>query len=134
MTTQEVQALEDYVVLQNSGTLEAASGTIPFTIDTGNDILEVRRIKVIRGAGDATNFGIELRDDSSGTADDDNRWYYLTPAARIIYDGTPSNVEYVNRVVPPNRLIYVLIPFSGGTAIPQTYQATLWIKRIRQHR
>jgi len=134
MTTQSMQALEDYVVLQTSGMVHNTAGTVSFTLDTGNDVIEIRRMKVIRTTGDAANFGIEIRDDSSGTADDDNRWYYLSVAARAIYDGKPDSVEYVNRMAPPNRLIYILIEFSGGTAVDQTYQMTLWIKRIRQNR
>lgn len=133
MTTQDVQALEDYEVVQTSGTVNGASGTVSLTINCGYDVLEIRRVKTIRLAGDATNFGIEIRDDASGTADDDNRWFYLTPAARTTYDGKPDEPEFVNRVSPKNQTIYILVPFSGGTAINQTYEVTLWIKRIRRN-
>lgn len=87
----------------------------------------ITRMLVQRTTGDATDFGIEVRDDSSGTADDDNRWFYLASGARIKYDAIPGAKEYMNRDAPMAQTIYMLIPFSGGTAVNQGYTATLWV-------
>ena len=138
MTTQSVQQLEDYVALQLEGSAVGPANTAVIPIDAGCDILDLHRIKVIRVAGvgpsDATNFSVEIRDDNTGAADDDNRWFYNASAPRTVYDGNPDSVEFVNRMAPPNRIIYVIVVFTGGTAVAQTYQATVWIKRIRQNR
>ena len=87
----------------------------------------IARILVQRTTGDATDFGIEVRDDASGTADDDNRWFYLASGVRIKYDGGPTYKEYINRDNPMVQTIQVLIPFSGGTVVNQGYTATLWV-------
>ena len=87
----------------------------------------IARILVQRTTGDAANFGIEVRDDATGTADDDNRWFYLASGARTKYDGIPDSQYYLNRDNPIAQTIQMLIPFTGGTAVNQGYTATLWV-------
>jgi len=124
---------EDYEnirVYQKIGTVNGANGTVSLVFDAFN-IGRIERIVVRRTAGDATDFGIEVRDDNSGTADDDNRWFYLPTAARTKYDGRPDAKDYQNRDTVPVPRFYVLVPFSGGTAINQTYEVTVWARRFR---
>jgi hypothetical protein len=118
-------------VYQKSGIVNAAAGTVSLVFDSF-DIGRIERIIARLTGGDATNFGVEVRDDNSGTADDDNRWYYLPPAARTKSDTAPDVKEIQNRDAVMMPRFYVLVPFSGGTAVNQTYEVTVWCRRFRR--
>ena len=126
---QQMMLRDGLTILELSGTVNAANGTVTINIPCARNVLQILRVIVNRTVGDATNFGVEIRDSSTGTADDKNRWFYVDSGARIKYDGNPTVTQYINRV--NTSLIYVLIPFSGGTAIPQTYEVTIYAVAIR---
>lgn len=120
------EAFEPIRVYQTSGSLNAAAGTVdinPYPLFIQGYI---DRIIVRRTAGDATNFGIELRDDLSASADDDNRWFYIASAVRTKYDGIPDAPEFLNREAAEMPRLRALLDFSGGTAIVQTYEVSIW--------
>lgn len=130
MPNEYAEDYENIRVYQKNGTVNGAAGTVPLVFDSFL-IGRIERIMVRRTAGDATDFGAEVRDDVSASADDDNRWYYLPPAARIKSDTRPDDTHYQNRDTVPVPRFYVLVPFSGGTAINQTYEVTVWARRFR---
>jgi hypothetical protein len=131
MPNEYAEDYENVRVYQKSGTVNGVAGTVSLAFDSF-DIGRIERIIVRRTAGDAGNFGVEVRDDNSGTADDDNRWYYLPPAARTKSDTIPDAKEIQNRDSPTVPRFYVLVPFSGGTAVDQTYEVTVWCRRFRR--